>query len=124
MAHAQRQDGMLHTMAQHKPMLKKSGHPESNQGPSDCCKFLQSDALPAELWPACVFTSAASDDNFKASAHGKQVLKENDLHAWSLDLLEQLNALIAADLCCLTYKNVLTRSRAWVVAATTRRPNH
>ena len=27
----------------------KSGHPESNQGPSDYCVFLQSDALPAEL---------------------------------------------------------------------------
>ena len=29
----------------------KSGHPESNQGPSDCCMNLQSDALPTELWP-------------------------------------------------------------------------
>ena len=28
---------------------KKSGHPESNQGPSDYCKSLQSDALPTEL---------------------------------------------------------------------------
>ena len=28
-----------------------SGHPESNQGPSDCCKCLQSDALPTELCP-------------------------------------------------------------------------
>ena len=28
---------------------KKSGHPESNQGPSDCCNTLQSDALPTEL---------------------------------------------------------------------------
>ena len=27
----------------------KSGHPESNQGPSDYCKNLQSDALPTEL---------------------------------------------------------------------------
>ena len=27
----------------------KSGHPESNQGPSDCCMNLQSDALPTEL---------------------------------------------------------------------------
>ena len=27
----------------------KSGHPESNQGPSDGCMDLQSDALPAEL---------------------------------------------------------------------------
>ena len=27
----------------------KSGHPESNQGPSDGCKSLQSDALPTEL---------------------------------------------------------------------------
>jgi len=26
-----------------------SGHPESNQGPSDSCKLLQSDALPTEL---------------------------------------------------------------------------
>ena len=26
-----------------------SGHPESNQGPSDCCIHLQSDALPTEL---------------------------------------------------------------------------
>jgi hypothetical protein len=26
-----------------------SGHPESNQGPSDCCRRLQSDALPTEL---------------------------------------------------------------------------
>ena len=26
-----------------------SGHPESNQGPSDCCRDLQSDALPTEL---------------------------------------------------------------------------
>jgi hypothetical protein len=26
-----------------------SGHPESNQGPSDCCMRLQSDALPTEL---------------------------------------------------------------------------
>ena len=30
-----------------------SGHPESNQGLSDHCSILQSDALPAELWPAC-----------------------------------------------------------------------
>ena len=29
--------------------VKKSGHPESNQGPSDCCSTLQSDALPTEL---------------------------------------------------------------------------
>ena len=29
--------------------LEISGHPESNQGPSDCCSDLQSDALPAEL---------------------------------------------------------------------------
>lgn len=29
-----------------------SGHPESNQGPSDHCNMLQSDALPTELWPA------------------------------------------------------------------------
>ena len=28
-----------------------SGHPESNQGPSDICKCLQSDALPTELQP-------------------------------------------------------------------------
>ena len=28
---------------------QKSGHPESNQGPSDCCSALQSDALPTEL---------------------------------------------------------------------------
>ena len=28
-----------------------SGHPESNQGPSDSCKSLQSDALPTELRP-------------------------------------------------------------------------
>eukprot|EP00973_Karenia_brevis_P055349 7696169-Karenia_brevis.AAC.1 len=27
----------------------KSGHPESNQGPSDYCSDLQSDALPTEL---------------------------------------------------------------------------
>ena len=27
----------------------KSGHPESNQGPSDSCKALQADALPTEL---------------------------------------------------------------------------
>ena len=27
----------------------KSVHPESNQGPSDCCNILQSDALPTEL---------------------------------------------------------------------------
>ena len=27
----------------------KSGHPESNQGPSDLCNNLQSDALPTEL---------------------------------------------------------------------------
>ena len=29
--------------------MTKSGHPESNQGPSDCCSDLQSDALPTEL---------------------------------------------------------------------------
>ena len=29
--------------------IEKSGHPESNQGPSDCCSTLQSDALPTEL---------------------------------------------------------------------------
>ena len=29
--------------------MPRSGHPESNQGPSDCCKSLQSDALPTEL---------------------------------------------------------------------------
>ena len=28
---------------------RQSGHPESNQGPSDCCSDLQSDALPTEL---------------------------------------------------------------------------
>ena len=28
---------------------RKSGHPESNQGPSDFCESLQSDALPTEL---------------------------------------------------------------------------
>jgi hypothetical protein len=28
---------------------KMSGRPESNQGPSDRCKVLQSDALPTEL---------------------------------------------------------------------------
>ena len=28
---------------------RKSGHPESNQGPSDYCENLQSDALPTEL---------------------------------------------------------------------------
>ena len=28
---------------------QKSGHPESNQGPSDFCNALQSDALPTEL---------------------------------------------------------------------------
>ena len=32
---------------------KMSGHPESNRGPSDHCKVLQSDALPTELYPAC-----------------------------------------------------------------------
>ena len=31
---------------------QKSGHPESNQGQSDSCIYLQSDALPAELRPA------------------------------------------------------------------------
>ena len=30
-------------------LLEKSGHSESNQGPSDCCNDLQSDALPTEL---------------------------------------------------------------------------
>ena len=30
---------------------EKSGDPESNQGPSDFCKLLQSDALPTELSP-------------------------------------------------------------------------
>ena len=30
-------------------MNEKSGHPESNQGPSDSCMILQSDALPTEL---------------------------------------------------------------------------
>jgi hypothetical protein len=30
-------------------MIAKSGHPESNQGPSDYCESLQSDALPTEL---------------------------------------------------------------------------
>ena len=29
--------------------VNKSGHPESNQGPSDFCNNLQSDALPTEL---------------------------------------------------------------------------
>ena len=29
----------------------ESGDPESSQGPSDCCKYLQSDALPTELSP-------------------------------------------------------------------------
>ena len=29
--------------------MQKSGHPESNQGPSDFCNNLQSDALPTEL---------------------------------------------------------------------------
>ena len=29
-----------------------SGHPASNQAPSDGCSDLQSDALPTELWPA------------------------------------------------------------------------
>ena len=32
--------------------VQMSGHPESNQGPSDVCSVLQSDAPPTELWPA------------------------------------------------------------------------
>ena len=34
-------------------LQQTSGDPESNQGPSDCCRHLQSDALPTELSPAC-----------------------------------------------------------------------
>ena len=30
----------------------KNDHPESNQGPSDCCMNLESHVLPTELWPA------------------------------------------------------------------------
>ena len=37
------------TQAREQNASKKSGHPESNQGPSDCCMCLQSDALPTEL---------------------------------------------------------------------------
>ena len=33
---------------------RKSGDPESNQGPSDGCRSLQSDALPTELSPEVV----------------------------------------------------------------------
>ena len=33
-------------------LWKTSGDPECNQGPSDSCKALQSDALPTELSPA------------------------------------------------------------------------
>ena len=29
---------------------KNSDHPDLNQGPTDNCETLQSDALPAELW--------------------------------------------------------------------------
>ena len=36
-------------MPPHHDLASKSGHPESNQGPSDCCSTLQSDALPTEL---------------------------------------------------------------------------
>ena len=40
---------VLLTSIDRKPSVQKSGHPESNQGPSDGCMDLQSDALPAEL---------------------------------------------------------------------------
>ena len=33
----------------HFPMYEMSGHPKSNQGPSDCCRILQSDAPPIQL---------------------------------------------------------------------------
>ena len=45
----------LHTLRRtcsaprHDARNARSGHPESNQGQSDGCKFLQSDALPTEL---------------------------------------------------------------------------
>ena len=35
--------------ARAKGKWQKSGHPESNQGPSDSCNTLQSDAPPTEL---------------------------------------------------------------------------
>jgi hypothetical protein len=42
-----------HTMSDDiEKMTAKSGHPESNQGPSDYCESPQSDALPTELQPA------------------------------------------------------------------------
>ena len=39
----------------------QSGHPESNQGPSDCRSILQSDALLTELWPALAKTTPMTD---------------------------------------------------------------
>ena len=43
---------------------EKSGDPESNQGPSDCCRCLQSDALPTELSPACLLRIALEKLSF------------------------------------------------------------
>ena len=50
-------------LTSHRSMFErcpKSGHPESNQGPSDRCTSLQSDALPTELCPVN-FDHLASD---------------------------------------------------------------
>ena len=58
--------GLCHRWTQltsHRSMFErcpKSGHPESNQGPSDRCTSLQSDALPTELCPVN-FDHLASD---------------------------------------------------------------
>ena len=41
--------GPSHTKSTRQILKDQSGHPESNQGPSDCCSTLQSDALPTEL---------------------------------------------------------------------------
>ena len=40
---------LVHEAVEGKWHNRKSGHPASNQGPSDCCSTLQSDALPTEL---------------------------------------------------------------------------
>ena len=45
-------EGRVVNMGKWQPELAtfpKPGHPESNQGPSDHCLILQSDALPTEL---------------------------------------------------------------------------
>ena len=77
---------------------KKSGRPESNQGPSDCCRFLQSDALPTELQPGLSVRIHLPNNNTT------QMLVQEDALCGACMFYEQYGNFIEAA-CCLVRRN-------------------